>query len=259
MREIDSIKKSLADLRELAPEEPECWKTRPPLTEVAVRAIEKKLGFALPPGHRALGIGDELPPNVLMRFGLSDPRNYDSVEMARSLQWFAPLYEPGDEAQTSRREITWEGVQRARDRLRDASVSAVVGAVEPPPGLFDKTEKLGEIWIGWWKTPPLIEGPEGALIRVVEQRPGRLAIEVESDRAGSLIVRETHDAGWRARLDGNDLPIGSYRETFMTLNFPGGKHTILLEYVPFEVILGLFLSPAGVAGLILALTDRPHF
>ena len=30
-----------------------------------------------------------------MRYGLADARNYDSVELTRSLDWFAPLYEPG--------------------------------------------------------------------------------------------------------------------------------------------------------------------
>ena len=34
-------------------------------------------------------------PTSLMRYGLADVRNYDSVELARSLDWFAPLYEPG--------------------------------------------------------------------------------------------------------------------------------------------------------------------
>ena len=48
-------------------------------------------GAVLPPEGRAIGLGEELPPDVLMRFGLSDPRNYDSVELARSLAWFDPI------------------------------------------------------------------------------------------------------------------------------------------------------------------------
>ena len=45
-----------------------------------------RLRQRLPPGGRALGLGEELPPNVLMRFGLADIRNYDSVELAASLR-----------------------------------------------------------------------------------------------------------------------------------------------------------------------------
>src|SRR5262249_4499181 len=55
------------------------------------------------PPMRILGLGQELPPNTAMRYGLSDIRNYDSVELARSLEWFAPLYEPGGKGRTSRR------------------------------------------------------------------------------------------------------------------------------------------------------------
>ncbi|MGC8641144.1 MAG: hypothetical protein ACP5XB_14860, partial [Isosphaeraceae bacterium] len=81
------------------------------------------LRSGLQPGQRALGIGQELPPNVLMRFGLADPRNYDSIELASSLKWLEPLYEPGPEALSSRREITWEGVHRARERLEECCVA----------------------------------------------------------------------------------------------------------------------------------------
>ena len=91
-----------------------------------------RLRHRLEPGERVLGIGEELPPNVLMRFGLNDPRNYDSVEQTRSLHWFTPLFEPGSESLSSRSRITWEGVYRARDRLEDACVRAVVSASPPP-------------------------------------------------------------------------------------------------------------------------------
>jgi len=40
-----------------------------------------RLRCDLPPESRALGLGEELPPNVLMRCGLADVRNYDSVEL----------------------------------------------------------------------------------------------------------------------------------------------------------------------------------
>src|SRR5262249_19208680 len=54
--------------------------------------------------QRIIGLGEELPPNTLMRYGLADARNYDSVELARSSSWFAPLYEPSAGAVTSRGE-----------------------------------------------------------------------------------------------------------------------------------------------------------
>ena len=50
-----------------------------------------------------------------MRFGLVDVRNYDSVELARSMDWFAPLYEDASRTWTSRSELNWTGVIRSRD------------------------------------------------------------------------------------------------------------------------------------------------
>ena len=107
------------------------------------------LRAGLGPGQRALGIGQELPPNVLMRFGLDDPRNYDSVELATSLKWLEPLFEPGPEALSSRREITWEGVHRAGSGSKQSCVAAVVGATPPPAAWFPRVDRAGDVWIAW--------------------------------------------------------------------------------------------------------------
>ncbi len=100
------------------------------------------------PGGRALGLGEELPPNVLMRFGLSDIRNYDSVELERSLQFFAPLYERGRSI-TSRNEITWDRVVANRDLLRESGVYAVVAASPPPEGSFARVDRVGRVRVAW--------------------------------------------------------------------------------------------------------------
>ncbi|MFO0892883.1 MAG: hypothetical protein U0790_27555 [Isosphaeraceae bacterium] len=98
-----------------------------------------------------------------MRFGLGDPRNYDSVELTRSLDWLAPLFEAGGgaEARTSRREVTWEGVRRARARLERAGVGA--GGGDPPPaGWAGEVERLGEVWIAWLSPDPWADSASGA-------------------------------------------------------------------------------------------------
>ena len=42
-------------------------------------------------------------------------------ELARSLAWFSPIFEHDvRSARTSRRTITWSGVLRSLDRLREA-------------------------------------------------------------------------------------------------------------------------------------------
>ncbi len=129
---------------------------RPELHALEPPVIDR-LREGLPPGARAMGLGEELPPGVLMRFGLADPRNYDSVELARSLSWFDPIYEPSGSGRTSRSPVTWESAIRGRDRLRDASVGALVAATPPPPGAFDRVEESGHVWIAWLDARPWAE------------------------------------------------------------------------------------------------------
>ena len=85
------------------------------------------------PAGRALGLGEELPPNVLMRFGLptsaittrSSSREA-CAGLRRSTTEPAPI--------TSRSEITWERVRGQSRLLRESGVDAVVAAAPPPEG-----------------------------------------------------------------------------------------------------------------------------
>ena len=78
-----------------------------------VTSLIDHLRKVAPPPVRVLGVGEELSPNVAMRYGLADVRNYDSVELASSVDYFATLYPPGDHERTSRRTVTWAGVPSA--------------------------------------------------------------------------------------------------------------------------------------------------
>lgn len=218
-----------------------------------------RLRAGLGPGQRALGIGQELPPNVLMRFGLSDPRNYDSVELATSLNWLEHLYEPGTEAQTSRREITWDGVKRARERLEASCVGAVVGASPPPAGDFPRIERVSGVWIAWLAPEPWASAGPAAVATVRDRQPGRARIEFESAAPARLVVRESWVPGWTATIDGAPAAVQSHDGTFLALDVPSGKHIIEIAYLPPEWISSLFISIAGLAGVILALTAAARF
>src|SRR5262249_20636600 len=140
---------------------------------------------------RILALGEELPPNTLMRYGLADIRNYDSIELRRSLDWFEPLYESshaggarshGDAvARTSRRAIRWDGVLRARERLREASVRAVVSPTPPPPGIFNRVDRVGSVWVARLDGRPLASASAAPEVSPVElsQDDGLIRIKVD--------------------------------------------------------------------------------
>jgi Bacterial membrane protein YfhO len=219
-----------------------------------------RLREGLPPEGRALGVGEELPPGVLMRSGLSDPRNYDSVELARSLAWFEPIYEPNGPGQTSRSPVTWQSAIRGLDRLRDAGVGAIVAATPPPAGTFRCVEQSGRVWIAWLDARPWAES--GAKADRVEwcRGQGEAVIRLRADSAGCITVRETWDPGWTARIDGRPLTVVPGAGPFLTLQVPKGEHQIILRYDPPEVRIGVLISACAVAAVILILTrNRPFW
>jgi hypothetical protein len=225
--------------------------------EVPVIAhLRREVGSA----GRVLAIGEELPPNTLMRYGLADIRNYDSIELTRNLEWLAPLYAPdpdaGTKAQTSRRAITWDGVLRARDRLREACVRAIVAASPPPPGSFERVDREGLLWIARLDAAPLVEAMTGTQRVPLESRrePGLIRIRANCDGAERIVVHETLDPGWRAEVDHRPAVVEPYRGAFLAVPMPAGRHELVLRYDPPEVRLAMTSSISALAAAIFALT-----
>ena len=207
--------------------------------------VIEHLRIVAAPPMRALAVGAELPPNLLMRYGLSDVRNYDSIELAGSLAWFAPLYEPekGRVERTSRRTITWAGVLRARDRLAAARVAAVVGASPPPTGAFEAVEKVGAVWVARLEPADLPRRIEG-------DDPGRIEVQVPGAWAGGpLVVDETYVPGWRAEVDGRPAAVTAGRGGWLAVAAPRGATHASLTYDPPEVRVAGAVSLAALAAI----------
>ncbi len=217
-------------------------------------SVVRRLRQELRPETRALGLGEELPPNTLMRFGLADARNYDSIELARSLTWLAPLYEPSESALTSRSAAEWRGVVRARDRLSESAVGAIVASTPPPTGEFRRTERVGRAWIAWLDAKPWADSaaPEARVEFVKDD--GAAVITIDSPMRGEVVVRETWDPGWHASLDGKPAILRRKWAVFFSLDVGKGFHTVTLTYNPKEVRAGLAVSIGSAVLLILVLT-----
>jgi hypothetical protein len=202
---------------------------------------------------RMLGLGQEWPPNVAMRYGLADVRNYDSVELTRSLDWFEPLYEPGPGSRSSRRTVSWAGVLRARDRLREAGVSAVVASSPPPDGLGAPVERVGSAWVARLDALPAVtrlSTGEG-LAHSIDH--GHITIQSELPVNDRIVVRVTFDPGWKAEADGRPLAVEPYRGTFLSVDVPAGARRVTVDYDPPEVRVACVASVVSLAASIVAL------
>ena len=218
-----------------------------------------RLREGLAPGARAIGVGEELPPNVLMRCGLADVRNYDSVELEKSVAWLDPIFEPTTAARSSRRDLTWTSAIRALDRLRSSCVGAIVGATPPPAGSFARVEKAGRAWVAWLEPAPWAEFRSPTAAMDWCRQPGRAEFRVRLSQPDRLLVRETRAPGWTALVDGRRAPLRPGSGPFLEIDIPSGEHTINLLYDPPEVRIGLAISACTLAGLILALTGTRRY
>ncbi len=209
---------------------------------------------------RIIGLGAEFPPNTLMRYGLLDARNYDSVETSRNLDWFRPIYDPKVAAQTSRREVTWDRIDKSRDRLKLAGVKAVVGPSKPPPH-FDRVDRYGPVWVAWLDADPLITVDGAGELISRSGSDGRFEVEVEvvTDRSAKLILRETFDPGWVAEADGLVLKVLPYRQAFLSVSIPPGRHKVVVKYDPREVRVAWIVTGFAAIALVFALTGSLTF
>ena len=198
---------------------------------------------------RVVAVGAELPPNLLMRYGLADLRNYDSIELTRSLDHFEPLFEVerGRPARTSRRPITWAGAIRSLPLLRESGVAAVIGASPPPAGAFPRVDQVGAAWVA----------RTGAIVpKFRKYEHGRIEVDLDAIPAGPVVVAEAYDPGWRAEIDGRRVAIRAHRGAFLAVDVPGGGRELALTYDPPEVRWSLAVSAVALGVLIFAAAAR---
>jgi hypothetical protein len=226
----------------------ESYETRPPILSILSEV----------PGARILALGDEWPPNTAMRFGISDVRNYDSIEVARYFDWFEPIYEPNSRgSRTSRREITWKRVERSVDRLIAAGVCRVISPAPPPPGTFDRVREIDGVWVVDLPGDPVVSLPPAVA------SPGSYlwtTRELERLAPGEkIVVREIAMPGWRAEVNGRRIEIETNGDPFMKIPIDGRPRRVELRYAPIEVEIGVWTSCSALIIAVFALTLPPEF
>ncbi len=223
-----------------------------------VAALKELEAVARSKGHEArfLAVGECFPPNQLMRFGLKDLRNYDSIELLATLDGLETLFDTGgvQADRSSRRPIGWSGVARAAEALKDRGVIGVVGLTKPDPLLFERIlEPIPGVFAGVWPSRPKIEGPAD----LVEEGGGSLRIRLnrstgELPRPVRLRIRESFDTGWRisgaAESDARLSPEPSTGMILCEIGPNYGGRELLLKYRP--VWFDRSIVPAALAAVL---------
>ena len=93
--------------------------------------------------------------------------------------------------------------------------------------------------------------------RIVRDEPERVEIATEASMPSYLVLADTFDPGWTARVDGHRVPIRPAYLAFRAVFLPRGPHTVVFTYTPAGFPLGLGLTLACLAlGAVLCFWPR---
>jgi hypothetical protein len=90
-------------------------------------------------------------------------------------------------------------------------------------------------------------------VTVVRDSSDRLRARVEAEGAGYLVVADAIQSGWRARLDGRDVPLRKADHALVAVHVPAGTHTVELFARPNGWRAGIAVTLAAVTVFVVLL------
>lgn len=134
-------------------------------------------------------------------------------------------------------------VALAKDGLDALAMSDRAGddeaVLEPQPGAEEAAAALA----------PVTSGSPGALS--FERRGSReLALALRLERPAMAVVADAWYPGWRAELDGREVPCLVVDGVWKGALVPAGAHELRFLYTPIGLRTGRVLSPIGAAALL---------
>jgi hypothetical protein len=109
----------------------------------------------------------------------------------------------------------------------------------------------------------LAEGPDRSAVsgfvgssRVLRLAPDRVSLGVQASSPGFVVLADAFDPGWRATLDGQEVPILRANVAFRAVAVPDGQHLVDMLYRPRGAARGLTVTGAGLLALLAAAATR---
>ncbi len=122
---------------------------------------------------------------------------------------------------------------------RTYAVSGVRPATAGPTALLDPGfDFRTEVLLPGDEVRPSVPGFVGAS-RITAFAPDRIALEADLSHPGFVVMTDTADPGWHARIDGAPAPVLTANVVFRAVAVPAGRHRIEMWYWPRALTVGL--------------------
>lgn len=111
--------------------------------------------------------------------------------------------------------------------------------------------------------PPPLEKPDDPSedrTRVTGYESNRIELSTATGARGMLVLSEVYYPGWKAYVDGEQVPLHRADYLLRAVPVPAGEHTVELRYEPWTLRAGTAVSlvtALGLAGLIVVRVRRP--
>jgi hypothetical protein len=106
------------------------------------------------------------------------------------------------------------------------------------------------------RLPELATGADGAAsagsARLVEDERERVVVETDAGRPALLVLTDTWFPGWKAKVDGEDVPIHRVDYVLRGVSVPAGEHRVEFSYEPASVRAGFAVSAAALLTIVAA-------
>ncbi len=239
---------------------------------------------AVPRDARMAGVATALIPNNAAVYELEDARGYNAMMYLRLYETY-PLWSTYQRAWFNR----IDDLSRPFLSFLNVRYAFAHASVPAPPGwtlaaqdrntqLLENTRALprafvprnvrytrgnpvdemksnddfsGIAWIETQELEPHIAPNGPGTVRI--QRVGlEYHLDVTMERAGWVVVSETHWPGWRAYVDGSRVRAHFANHAFLGVHVPEGRHRVRLVYWPESFTRGraISLGTIGLIGLI---------
>jgi hypothetical protein len=93
--------------------------------------------------------------------------------------------------------------------------------------------------------------------KITKELPSHIEIDYTMHSDGFVVLADTWDAGWRAKVNDRETPILRANHAFRAIAVPSGGGHITLDYKPASFTIGLWLAAIAIASIVLCKIKNP--